>query len=205
MGVLRALATIRVLLNNVLLFKFFPIFLQQNIFLCFEYDRNTDRHFATYGAALTADNPHLYLSIVTHFRSLRAGGFKFGPSLNKFGVGVSIGKQRSTISCFVEVLYNLSLHLDIAKESSSSSVSFFSCMVGLYWRSLITESSLEDLCSLNFSFILLHQTYHIILLTSMLLLAKVWTQIFSFDRLVFLQVSLEVFPGKWHHLDHRNH
>lgn len=117
MGVLRALATIRVLLNNVLLFKFFPIFLQQNIFLCFEYDRNTDRHFATYGAALTADNPHLYLSIVTHFRSLRAGGFKFGPSLNKFGVGVSIGKQRSTISCFVEVLYNLSLFTLILQKN----------------------------------------------------------------------------------------
>ena len=47
------------------------------------------KHFARYGAAITASNPYLYLSIVTHFRSLRARGFEFGPSLNKFGVGVS--------------------------------------------------------------------------------------------------------------------
>ena len=118
-------------------------------------------HFATYGAAVTASNPHLYLSIVTHFRGLRARGFEFGPSLNKFGVGVSgeTNKHNYFLLCSDEGLMRVSLYLDIANESSSSSVSFFSWMVGLYWRSLITESSLEDLCSLNYSFILFQTSF----------------------------------------------
>ena len=115
-----------------------------------ENSEHGQTHFATHGAAVTSSNPHLYLSIVTHFRSLRARGFEFGPSLNKFGVGVS----RETKKHNLFALFRWGFHLDIANESSSSSVSFFSWMVGLYWRSLITESSLEDLCSLNHSFIL---------------------------------------------------
>ena len=40
-----------------------------------------------------ATHPHLYLSVVTYFRCLRARGLVFWPSLNKFGVGIS-GKTK---------------------------------------------------------------------------------------------------------------
>ena len=54
-----------------------------------EKGTRTDTLCHVWSCCNIASNPHLYLSIVTQFRSLRARGFEFGPSLNKFGVGVS--------------------------------------------------------------------------------------------------------------------
>ena len=54
----------------------------------------------------THSHSHLYLSVVTYFRCLRARGLVFWSSLNKFGVGVS-GETKKLIS-YVEALENLS-------------------------------------------------------------------------------------------------